>query len=351
MNGSTASLFVLGLSFMIFAPAYSYSILGMMKTLTYFMCYLMGYGLYEYKKTNDNGDYKPFYLICSYVIAGSFAHYLLNWFSNFSNFSSRNTVDFWTKTVIAATGQAPLACLSLAVSMACIFMKTNKSIKFISVFVLIATLGYNLILSGRTLFVLSLMIFCVAFLHKFMSRKTKKIKLLFTTVIIILAIFFVYINNVFGVKTAIENSQFYERFFTSDSAMEIDEDGRMENKTQYLQNATKYWRGGSNLHEQFGFAHDILLDTYDEASVFALIAIICYLMAAIGRLIRCLRTKSTTFEFRQVVLCVYTISFIQFMTEPILQGVQWLFASFCIIDGAVTRVLKDQTENTRETCV
>lgn len=339
INGSFCALLMLAVSFVVFSPNYSYSLLGMLKPFTFFMCYVMGCGLFESEKKEPHQLLKSFYTTCICVVSGSFVHYLLNWLSNLSNLGTRNTIDFWTKTVIAATGQAPLACLSLALAIACLFSNVSKKIKLACFAVLIVILAYNLVLSGRTLFIVTIIVFIVAFLHSLGNKKTKKLRYVVTVIAVILVILTIFNLNLFGVRSYVESSQFYERFFGDEASMELDEDGRMENKMQYIENASKYPFGGSNMHEQFGYAHDIFLDTYDEAGIFAFLAVVLYIIATFRRMVKCIKRKDLPFEFRQIVLCVYAVLYVQFMIEPILQGIPWLFASFCVIDGSLSRLL------------
>lgn len=341
LNGSFFALFLLATSLVVFSPDYSYSMLGILKTFTYLMCYVMGYGLYEYEGFNSGKRLKSFYISVIFVVAGPFVHYLLNWISNFSNYSSRNTIDFWTKSIMAATGQAPLSCMAIALAIACLFSNTSKNVKAFSVFAVILALGYNLILSGRTLFILSLIVLVIAFIQKLINQKSQKVRFLFVTLFIILALILAYNFDLLGIRTAVESSPFYDRFFGKKASMDIDEDGRMQKKINYFKNFSLSLFGGSNLHKQNGFAHDIFLDTYDEAGIFALFAIVCYIIATITRMKKCISNKIFPFEFRQIILCLYVILYIQFMVEPILQGMPWLFASFCFIDGGVSRILFD----------
>ena len=98
------------------------------------------------------------------------------------------------------------------------------------------------------------------------------------------------------------------------------------------------------MRDQVNFAHDLFLDTYDESGFFAATTLAVYVLMTVIRLFKCVTNKSLPFEFRQVVLCVYLILYIEFLVEPILQGMPWLFASFCLIDGYVCNILRNNKE-------
>ncbi|MBR3966521.1 MAG: hypothetical protein IKJ91_05555 [Clostridia bacterium] len=336
-----AMLLLLAFSWLFFAPGAAYSILGIIKTLTYFLCYLIGLSLIDddIDYYRNKTPYKVFYMLIAVIALGLLAHYLLNWMSNASSYDGRNTVDIWTGEARAATGQAALACIPIGLAIALLFTKNNKWIKFLSVATLIIILGYNLILAGRTIIVMVLVVMIAAFIFSASKGKKEAVRLLLVVLLISGALILIYQANVLGVKSTVENSQLYERFFETDSAMSVTEDDRMDKKLYYLANFDKAIWGGNKLRDDRAFAHDILLDTYDEGGIFALIAMVVFLINSVVHLVKCVKDKSLSFLFRQIVLCVYIAVYMEFMVEPILQGVQWLFASFCMIDGYVSRIL------------
>lgn len=338
------SLFLLAVNWLIFSPeTASGSILSTIKPFTYLLCYLLGMSLFNDDSLHSNKkiSYSLFYIVVVVIALGSLTHYVLNWITNASTDISRNTVDFWSGQPMAATGQASLACLPLALAIACIFSQVSKKLKILSWLTIIIIIGYNLILSGRTLFIMLISLIVLAFIHKLKEQGKGKLKAILIFVLIIMLFFFAYQNNLFGIKSYFESTPIYDRFFAENSDMELSEDGRMDNKIFYLQNMFSYPFGGGNLHEQTGYAHDIFLDTYDEAGIFALLAIITFMILSLTHLIKCIKNKELPFLFRQIVFCVYILIYIEFMVEPILQGMPWLFAAFCIIDGYVNRILKE----------
>jgi O-antigen ligase len=262
--------------------------------------------------------------------------------------SDRNTIDFWTKEVKAATGHASIACIPLGASIAYIFAKTSKKIKILAVSMLLIIIGYNLVLSGRTLFIMMIICASIVYLYGLFFKKSNRVKSTVTIAAVIILVLLAYRSNLLGIRSYIESTPFYDRFFAEDAVMELEEDGRMERKLFYLENFWEYPWGGAHLRNFVGYSHDIYLDTYDEAGIFAFIAVFCYMLSTVFRLFKCITSKSIPFQTRQLVLCIYVCIYLEFMVEPILQGMPWLFASFCLIDGYVSRILKHNkiaTEN------
>ncbi len=338
LNAAVIPLFILALSWVVFAPSATDSVFGPLKPFAYMLSYILGYSLLSDAEQAPDGalSFKPFYQLIGAVAAGPFVHYLLNWLKN-GNAEDRNTIDFWSNIALAATGQAALACLPLAVAVACLFIKVGKGLKFVSIVALGAILLYNLILAGRTLLVLLVIVVAVAFLYRLLYRKGRfwAIALMAVT---IAAILFAFRANVFGIRDFVESSALYTRFFGK-FGMGVTEDGRLDRKLFFLNNLMDYPFGGAHMRSYVGYAHDIFLDTFDEAGVFALLAVVAYIFMSLGRMLRCIFDKAISFEFRMVVLCVYVVLYVEFMVEPILQGMPWLFAAFCLIDGYVARLL------------
>ncbi len=340
LDGATVALLVLAISWMAFSPTSTASVLGIVKPFTYVLCYVMGSSM-----ITDDGEYstektpmKLFYITLIVVASGTFVHYLLNWLINMDS-SERNTVDYWTNDAMAATGQAALACLPLGIAIACIFSKNNKWIKLASWGVVAVVMLYNLVLAGRTLIVMLLATMVVAFLHSFKVQKKGRTRTLLIILAVVILILFVYQTDLLGIKSYIEDSLIYNRFFGGKDSIDVDEDQRMGRKLYHLSNIDKAFFGGAHIRDEIGFSHDIILDTYDEAGIFALFAILAYLAASAYHLVKCLKNQRFSFVFKQTVLCVYFTCYLEFMVEPILQGMPWFFASFCLIDGYVCRIL------------
>lgn len=334
-------LFILGLSWMVFSPSSTVSVFGVLKPYAYLLCYIMGMGLLDddVENSGNKTSYKLFYAVLIAVALGSLLHYVLNWVTNIGAIE-RNTVDFWTQTVIAATGQAALACIPIGVSVACLISPVSKRIKIAAIVALLLILGYNLILSGRTLFLMVLIVATVAFLYRLANQKDKRIKLVLILLIVATTIIIAYRMDLFGIRSFIESSPFYDRFFSENNTTDLNEDGRMDKKIYHIKNMYRFLWGGANIRQEIGHAHDLLLDTYDESGIFAFVALAVYMCTTLAHLFKITRTKSIPFQTRQLVLCVYIVAYIEFFVEPILQGVPWLFAAFCLIDGYVSRIIR-----------
>lgn len=325
---------LLSVSMCVFSSSASYSLLGLLKQFTYPLCVLIGYNLIY---SNEARIAEKQSITLTTVLAlGAFGHYLLNLLMNRDVVAERNMLDFWTRSVLSSTGQAALACMIVAVATALLFMSTRKWVKLSMVAILVSVLYYNLMLAGRTLFILMGVAITVAFFAKFIvaSNAVARLKMITGMVIIVFLLIALFATNAFGIQNVIRESNFYDRFF-GDYAMDLDEDGRMDTKLVYLSLMWEYPFGGGGIHRIVGgYAHDIIFDTYDEGGFFALLAIVLIMVDMVVKCFRIFRSPKVSGDFTILATTFLIVVMLEFMVEPILAGMAWLMASYCVLYGA-----------------
>lgn len=342
-NASFVWLLLLSVSMCIFNENMQGTIPNIIRPFVFPLCYLIGYCLLSLK--SSLAEHVRYTHIIAYMIAGgSFLHLLLNMIVNggmSANSVDRNTIDFWSREVLSATGQAALACVAIGVIAAFFFSSVRIRNKIVAAGALIVLVLYNFVIASRTMFVLLLIMLAVACLHQMIAFKRKIFKLLFIVLVIVLVVMLIYQLNVFGIKSIFKSSNLYDRFFSMTSQEELDDDTRLAHKKAYLRLFSKYPLGGGNIRAQYGHsAHDLYLDTYDESSIFAFVFIIVYIFLSLSRLYKCFKSKRIPFETRQLIVCVYIVINIQFWLEPIMRGMPWLLSGYCMFDGIVTALLQ-----------
>lgn len=343
VNRSVFVLGILGIAVLIFNPQSNDRMLDMLKPFTYFLCYMMGFGLIQYKAyepTDLRQDEQKVSSVIYVMAGGAFLHFLLNMITNLKVIKREMVIDFWTKSEMAATGQAALACLAVAISIAFLFTKVGKWKKFVAILTLALIVSYNLILAGRTIFVLIIVVLIAALVYLRTVEKKKISNVILICMAIILVLLILYQVNIFGIRTTVESSNFYLRFYGDASTQELNDDARWTHKLAYLEHFLKYPFGGGNIRNLYGHsAHDLYLDTYDESGVIAFLAIVIYIISSLIRMVKCVRNKNIALETRLLIFCVYLVCNIEFWLEPIMRGMPWLLTSYCFIDGAVTYLL------------
>ena len=341
-NGQTLCLLVFALSLMLFSPAAHDRLTSVLKPFAYLLSYITGYSVIRGRGAGKTMERTEAAVSRGILVAaaGPFLHMMLNYAANYGS-SIRNTVDIWSGAVLSATGQAALGCLPVGVGCAVLFSDRKALRKLPAVGVLALILGYNLILAGRTLVALALAALLLAGVFALIAapfgRGRKRIFAFVLAVCVILLA--LYLNNGFGVRDMVQQSNLYDRFFGT-AAMEPLSDSRWSSKLLYLGKFFEHPFGGSHIYRETGrYAHDLLLDTYDEAGIFALLAIAAFVFKSAANLWAVLRSSTCSFAFQQMVLCTYGALYIQFAVEPVLAGVPWLLALFCFIEGMVVGAL------------
>lgn len=348
LNSSVFVLLALGLFTMIFDPLSRSGILSLIKPYTFMVSYILGFSIFQNKewggldlRQEEKKISKTIYL----MTAGTFVHYILNVVTNV-DIEERNINDFWTQDTLAATGHAAIACISVGVAVAFLFSKKEKRKKILGIVMLILIVLCNLVLAGRTLFLLIIITSVAAVFYISVTEKRKMLKTIAMVLTVVLVLVFLYSTNAFDIKDTIEDSNFYNRFFGANATQDLDDDGRLAIKLDYLKDMLKYLWGGNRLHEiHGGYAHDLYLDTYDNAGIFAFLAIVIYIISSLMRAVKCIRNKRLDREIRLLVFCVYLVCNIMFWLEPIMRGIPWLLTAYCFIDGAVTYLLMQEERN------
>ena len=317
------------------------------KSLVWPMAFLLGYEATNMETWDEVGAQQTEKKVNRYILLvaiGFFAHFALNFYFNMGEtYLGRNTKDVWSKEVRAATGQAALACIPLGWSIASFMNNTGIRKRIPALIVIAIVLMYNLVLSTRTLFLMLLIITLVAVLYLvFAANKSKKKLYVVLAVLVVLAFVVIgYRNNLFNMKEQFDSSEFHSRFYGKNSE-DISEDGRLDRKRKYLERMPLNLWGGGHIRRYTGsYAHDLLLDLYDDAGILALIAAVMMVVGSVVVLVRLLKNGHVKFETRMMLLCVFMAMYMEFMVEPIFIGAPDLLMMFCFLYGVTTRMDKN----------
>ena len=328
-------LVLFSISYILFFPPSRTSVTSILKQFVYPMCYLIGFNLFGDKKLNNwkNINFDDQIKVSIFVTSfGMLFHYILNAITNYGS-AFRNTVDFWTGDVLAATGQALLAVMAMSVFSVWLVGECSMGRKLLSLFGLTAIFTYNFILAGRTLLALGVIIIGVALLYSnkhthIIGRSRNYIFL----IIIFIGLLFLFINNVWGIRNWILGSNLTTRF----ESQNVLEDVRFARKLAYITRVMEFPLGGGELRKSVGaYAHELYLDVYSDVGIFGYIFVIIVVVVCAVNVIKLIRTELLSIETRCLLLCVFLGINIVFLLEPILQGTVWLFCVLCFLSGIV----------------
>ena len=328
---------------------YSYAdgILEVIRRFAYLANYLVGYNLIKrrIKKASLQDDRTELLFRSVFIVSalGSFTHYMINFITNSNNIVGRNTIDFWSGETMSSTGQATLAALIIGLCCALFIYPNHKFDRWFAIVITVCVLLYNLILSGRTILVVYAVTLSVAVIYvlKNEENKSKKTKVILLIILAFSMIIILYSFNVFGIRDIVENSNLYLRFLGT-SSNEILRTSRNERKILFLQNMYKYPLGGLHLRARFGYAHDLLLDGYDEFGFITFILLILIIIRSLKECLYCLKYSSISLQTKIILLCIYVSIFLEFSVEPIFAGMPWLFACFCLFSGTVSAIRESE---------
>lgn len=283
----------------------------------------------------DNAQKKG-YLILTVISLGAFVHYALNFLYNIGNSMGRNTNDIWTGSRMAATGQNALICLMLGLSCAILFLPPKKWHRWAGAACILLMLAYNMVLSCRTMLIMLgiLLVIGMMYPRKNTPYSTQLLEYLTVSIIICGIAFLVYKLNIGDIQRIIRESALFSRFegfFTS----LIDNESRTHTKMLFLTQMGDYPFGGCHMRSMYAYAHDLLLDAYDEYGIFAFCMLCCVLITGMVQLISLLHRTSYTESFMLILLLIYCAILLEFTVEPILVGMPWLFSCYCLINGCV----------------
>jgi hypothetical protein len=279
--------------------------------------------------------------ICLIVAtAGFFIHLMLNMYTNIGNEDvGRNTIDFWAGEPRAATGQAALMCIPMAWSIARLFNEKKLKKKIPAFLIICAMMYYNLTLGTRAIVIECALCFCIAVLFNLCTGENskQKIQTCIGAMTIIVVFLVVYTTDLWGIRTMLEESVLGSRMFNN----EFRDDDRWGNKLRFIKNLINYPWGGNHILQLVGsYAHDVLLDTYDETSVFGFLAVVAMLYDSISKLFSFLRCAQYSRQCKMIIVCLYTTILLEFAVEPIFAGMPWLLMFYCFVHGMVTCFVK-----------
>lgn len=274
------------------------------------------------------------------VVAGATLHGVLNAVTNISTYGwtmgVRTPPDFWTQEPLTATLQATLFIPLVGFAYYGLGMRQERRLVvalFTSLALFIAV-AYNLWTASRTIY----MVMLLAFLASMLVLPRRLLRLLKWTAIV-LPLVGLYRFDIFGVRTLVESSAFMDRVAAGDTSA-LSEDPRFERWGYVLDHFWENTAGGLNFRAEIGYAHNLWLDAYDVAGLFALLLLLGFTIGVLVLLVRTLVLRELPIDLKVLVAGLWVAFFAQFMTEPILDGMPTLFAAFCVLCGALEGMMR-----------
>ena len=296
------------------------------------MAYMIGYFFVNNKKNLLIKMIKV--LAISYLIHG-----MLNLISTQTlSVSSRSVHNFWTGGITTATLQSTYFVMAVAVASYWLMFEIVKY-KILGLLIIGINLWNSMATASRTPLYLTAIILVIGYMmRQYMSRNKKSfvhktIKLLIGLICIVSLLVIVYNNDLFNVKTTFENSFLGVRMSGIENEDAL---SRPELWGETICNLIQYPFGYKADH----YTHNMWLDLGRDVGIVPLILLALYSILVMKNLLKFIIKQGKEHKECLIVLFVYIGLMISFMLEPILQGVPFLFITFCMINGGVASIIK-----------
>lgn len=340
VSNGTLPMLLLTVSLLFFGDGATQDLTAIVKCAVWAPAFVLGYNLINDSADGETAEQRAMALLRLFAL-GFFVHYTLNAIINFGVTDlGRNTLDFWSGQSMTATGQAALACIPSGWFMAKLVHAKSWRSRILPLLGLAVIMYYNLTLGTRFLLLLFIVLVVVAVLYTLLTENNSRRKRnsLLAIIILCILVLILYGTNAWNIQELIEESMLSQRYENSD--MSIVEDSRWDLRAEYLKRMPDYlWGGGHIFREVGSYAHDIFLDTYSNAGLIALLAVIAIIWDSFSKLFRLLRLSCLKLSTKLSFLCIYTAILLEFCVEPILDGTPWLLMAFCFLHGTTSRLL------------
>lgn len=234
-----------------------------------------------------SGCRNPLMVLVVTLAAGMCIHGLLNWVayvqsSHILYYSYRRiAVDFWQKEIASVTVTGMYYVFATGISLGALFSPTKRLIKIVAVITLSLCILATVFFANRTLLVI---VFCIVLFRTailFLSRKypdKNKVFIFLAIVAVFGLISAAYVFNWFGIQNWVQSLKLVERRA---------EAGRLVLWAEFFDDLAfmKYPFGGKYLTQNANltYMHNLWLDIYNVAGVFAFIPFVIFTGMMIAR--------------------------------------------------------------------
>lgn len=264
------------------------------------------------------------------IFLGYAVHAFLNYSINIGH-QRWELNDFFSGSFRGATGSGCINTLVLSLAAYIVILEEKKIKKIVGLACVVVSLLYAFLLGTRTQFIIFLavnLVFLVCFLYEKYGLKSAAI-LIGIVLVVVGVCFYLYTNNVFGIKLYVDSSNLMARY-TMGSGLQTADDYRKTSITRGIDNLFSYPLGGL---KESSYYHNFWLDIGRVAGILPFVCMAFYSVVINIHAVRILKKTDIASWFRYLIMCVYLGMQINFMVEPILEGLLDFFLVFTVING------------------
>lgn len=292
---------------------------------------------------------QSFALIRKYIYTitfGNFLHGILNVIYTtisfgFSIYFSglRDFPDIWSRENFTATLQGTYYTLSATLLFySLVIRKENLLLSYIIIVMVFLSLIVSAIMGNRTLLFIFGIVFMVSLVIYFIIEKRKKrVVTIFMFICFLIIVFYsLYAINFIGLREIVENSLLVGRMKNSGTQ----NDPRFSAYFLVFKQLFDYPVGGYKMYlGGLKYAHNLWLDVVFATGLVPFIFLILFTINTSITIYNVIKQSSLPISFRLLSFSIYAGYILNFMVEPILEGVPIMFISFCLINGMLSKFL------------
>lgn len=294
---------------------------------------------------------KYFKWVIIVTMVGLFTYVMLSMISylNLELEGVRQTQDFWAGHVIGATNLG-VYIVSIGTLMPFMFFnlswKKEYYLKIPLIIMFILSIYFTILLANRTYFIIILLTFLSSLVMEVILSKGKKIKLILTIIVAIVAFLILYNIDFLNIKTFIESTKWYDRYIKTVTSGFFN-DARFKVYPHIIRQFFDYPQGGylmdlGGLH----YAHNLWLDVLYAVGNYPFYMLVAYSILTGVTLVRLILNKQIPTNVKTLVFGVFIAYTLQFMVEPIMEAVPYVFYLILLINGATYQYVKINSEYT-----
>lgn len=340
----TSEFFILTICFTSYFLIYAnYFYVSLQSFITYWIGPISGYFI-GYHIINKRGNIDSNKVNFA-IVWGLFIHGMLNMILFISGGNNGRVIpDIWLGIGILATLQGTFFTLISGLLFYSLYITKSILNKIILIVAILFSIYSTLQTASRTLLIIVIITLLVNIAIYIFLNKIKLNTLLNIIIKIILSglvITICYTSNLLQIKDIYENSQLYKRV-NSEHQLSLQEDGRFEMYKEVSKEMFNYPMGGDKM-PVIGYAHNLWLDTAKMVGIIPFFLLLIYTIMTILTLLKFIKNKYIQDEKKYLITSIYISMTLNFMVEPILEGVPYMFIMMCIINGS-TRYILDSTK-------
>ena len=258
-------------------------------------------------------------------------HAFLNYTTNIGHVRWMLT-DFFTHKITSATVSGYINTLVFSLSMYFLVVEKNRALKLGGIAATAISLLYALLLGTRTQFII-LGFISVLLLFLYMTETRGGSGLIYMALVFIAIVgtaLLLYNTNAFGIKAYVDSSNLMQR--QGGAELSGADDYRTSSVLRGFLLVFEHPLGGL---KNTLYYHNMWLDIGRISGLLPFLCMLLYTLTVTVHMLRIFSEKLISAEFRYLLLCVYFGVQINFLVEPVLEGLIGFFLMFTMVNGMV----------------